>query len=282
MDAGANAPQEPPIALQQRSSRLTFNERSISPSTRGGRFRNSTSSPSPGPSSYRSPSSQRATSRSRLVGDSDINTANGFAKRGNNKFTNGSPSPTGNDDNGRATSKARKAARDFKVSKDVRARLPSAIARFAGWRDPAKGGPPYTVLPIPPFSWLKRLPLKYETWLLSTVGSFVSIALIEVIMSASFPNNGTILIVASFGASAVLCFGTIESPLAQPRHLVGGQVISAILAVCITKLFRLSPHYRIENTIVPRELDHIVWINAALSMALSLLAMQITGTVHPP
>lgn len=115
-----------------------------------------------------------------------------------------------------------------------------------------------------------------------TVGSFVGIALIEVIISAAFPNDGTILIVASYGASAVLCFGTIESPLAQPRHLIGGQVLSCILAVCVTKLFRLSPHYELSDTIVPGELNHIVWINGALSMALSLLLMQMTGTVHPP
>lgn len=117
---------------------------------------------------------------------------------------------------------------------------------------------------------------------ITTVGSFVGIALIEVIISAAFPNDGTILIVASYGASAVLCFGTIESPLAQPRHLIGGQVLSCILAVCVTKLFRLSPHYELSDTIVPGELNHIVWINGALSMALSILLMQMTGTVHPP
>lgn len=90
------------------------------------------------------------------------------------------------------------------------------------------------------------------------------------------------MLVASFGASAVLIYGTIESPLAQPRHLVGGQVLSCILSVAITRLFRKASGYEISNAVIPGELNHIVWINGALNMALSLLLMQITGTVHPP
>ena len=91
-----------------------------------------------------------------------------------------------------------------------------------------------------------------------------------------------LLAVASFGASAVLCYGTIESPLAQPRHLVGGQVLSCILSVAITRLFRKASGYELSNAVIPGELNHVVWINGALNMALSLLLMQITGTVHPP
>jgi hypothetical protein len=262
--------QEPPVALQARSSRLTFREdsldrpNSLSPGRSSQGFGSSAASSS-GPN-HRVRSATQATSGPRLL-------------NGNSSGKSSSQSPVSS--NGRATPKARKSVADLKVSQDVRARLPAILQRFSGYRDPSTSAP-YSPLPFPPFTWLARLPLQYETWILSTIGSFGGIALIEVVMSAAFPNDGTILIVASFGASAVLCYGTIESPLAQPRHLVGGQVLSCILAVCITRLFRLSPYYQLSETIIPGELNHIVWINAALSMALSLLLMQITGTVHPP
>lgn len=171
--------------------------------------------------------------------------------------------------------------RDWKVSRDVRSRLPPILQRFSGYRDPQLQ-PPFPPISFPPFSWLRYLSLKHETWLLSCIGSFVSIALIEVVMSAAFPNHDTVLIIASFGASAVLCFSTIESPLAQPRHLLGGQILSAVLGVGLQRLFRMANGYRLGDTIGPDELKHVVWINGALAMSLSLLLMQVTGTVHPP
>ncbi len=101
-------------------------------------------------------------------------------------------------------------------------------------------------------------------------------------MAAAFPDSNTILIVASFGASAVLSFSTIESPLAQPRHLVGGQVLSVVLGVILNRLFSLSRGYVLENAIQPGTLHNLNWVDGALSMALSLLVMQMTGTIHPP
>lgn len=171
--------------------------------------------------------------------------------------------------------------RDWKVSRDIRTRLPPILQRFSGYRDPQLQ-PPFPPIPFPPFSWLRYLSLKHETWLLSFIGSLVGIALIEIIMSISFPNHDTVLIVASFGASAVLCFATIESPLAQPRHLLGGQILSVILGVGLNRLFRMAHSYRLGDTIGQNELGHVVWINGALAMSLSLLLMQVTGTVHPP
>lgn len=107
--------------------------------------------------------------------------------------------------------------------------------------------------------------------------------LIEIVMSTTiFVDSGTPLIIASFGAGAVLCFGTIESPLAQPRHVFGGQVISAIIGVCVTKLFRLSSAYVLDDTTTTGELGRPVWVSAAISFGLAFLAMQVTGTTHPP
>ncbi|BEI79572.1 hypothetical protein CcaverHIS002_0101010 [Cutaneotrichosporon cavernicola] len=169
----------------------------------------------------------------------------------------------------------------FTWHRDMREYLPPIVRRFFGYREPGTKAP-YQPLPFPPFTWFARLPLKYEVWLMSFIASFVGIALIEIVMIAGFPDEGVIMIVASFGASAVLTFATIDSPLAQPRHLVGGQVVSAIASVAITRCFRHATGYHLEETTSHDGLKHVVWINGALAMAAALLAMQVTGTTHPP
>lgn len=76
------------------------------------------------------------------------------------------------------------------------------------------------------------------------------------------------------GASAVLVFGAMEAPLAQPRALVFGHFFSALTGVCITKLFSLMPdHARFES---------LRWLAASLSTAIAIVIMQLTGTTHPP
>ncbi|WOO79154.1 Transmembrane protein [Vanrija pseudolonga] len=176
------------------------------------------------------------------------------------------------------------------VERDLRTYLPPGVRRFLGYReqDPSKAGDdedaelPAMPLPFPPFSWLAHIPLKYEIWLLSFLGSFVGIALVEIVNATGFADRGVPLIIASFGATAVLVYGTSESPLAQPRHVLGGHVVSAVLGVAVTKLFRHATAYHLTQTAEKGALEHLVWLNGALCMALSLLAMQITGTVHPP
>ncbi|OAL27908.1 hypothetical protein AYO22_03253 [Fonsecaea multimorphosa] len=87
-------------------------------------------------------------------------------------------------------------------------------------------------------------------------------------------------IITSFGASAVLLFGVIESPVAQPRNFVLGHFISAFVGTAITRLFVLNGSYQgyLDNT----NFHPSTFINGGLSMATSLLAMLITGTAHPP
>lgn len=63
----------------------------------------------------------------------------------------------------------------------------------------------------------------------------------------------------------MLVYGVIESPLAQPRNLIGGHLVSAIIGVTVQKLF-----------------PELLWIAAPLAVSLSIIAMQITKTLHPP
>lgn len=76
------------------------------------------------------------------------------------------------------------------------------------------------------------------------------------------------------GAAAVLVYGAIESPLAQPRALLGGHFIAALIGVSITKLFSLLHN--------EQKFDELRWLAGSLSTATAIVAMQITETTHPP
>ncbi|KAL2395106.1 hypothetical protein ABEF93_000115 [Exophiala dermatitidis] len=170
----------------------------------------------------------------------------------------------------------------FKVHRDYRASLPPIISRFTGYRAP-EAEPPYEPLPFPPFTWLTKIPLRLEVWIFGWIGAFGGILLIEAIMSTSTAFRDvyhTPTIITSFGASAVLLFGVIESPVAQPRNFVLGHFISALVGTAITRLWVLNGSYQgwLDNT----EFHPSTFINGGLSMATSLLAMLITGTAHPP
>jgi CBS domain-containing membrane protein len=97
------------------------------------------------------------------------------------------------------------------------------------------------------------------------LGAFVGIGLIGFLNSKLLPPEINVFLIGSFGASSVLIYGIINSPLAQPRNLIGGHLISAITGVTIHMLF-----------------PEMVWLSAALAVALSIVLMQITQTLHPP
>jgi CBS domain-containing membrane protein len=97
------------------------------------------------------------------------------------------------------------------------------------------------------------------------LGGFFGIGIIGFISSHYFTLNDNLFLIGSFGASAVLVYGATNSPLAQPRNLVGGHLVSAIVGVAIHKL-------------IPAE----VWLSSALAVSTAIVMMQITKTVHPP
>lgn len=72
----------------------------------------------------------------------------------------------------------------------------------------------------------------------------------------------------------MLVFGAIEAPLAQPRALVFGHFFSALIGICITKLFSLMPDQE--------RFESLRWLAASLSTALAIAVMQLTATTHPP
>jgi CBS-domain-containing membrane protein len=99
----------------------------------------------------------------------------------------------------------------------------------------------------------------------SWLGSFLGIAAVAALHYRYFEGTPFIMIIGSFGASAVLIYGAIKSPLAQPRNLLGGHIISAIIGVTTIKI--CGP---------------FLWLAAALAVSVSIAVMHATKTLHPP
>ncbi|KAI8687493.1 hypothetical protein NCS55_00000800 [Fusarium keratoplasticum] len=170
----------------------------------------------------------------------------------------------------------------FKLREDYRARLPTHVSRFTGYHPP-NATAPYDPLPFPPFSWLRHIPMKLEICVFTWCGAFGGILLIEAIMSTSTAFHDVYnapLIITSFGASAVLLFCAIESPLAQPRNFVLGHFVSALAGTAITRLFVLNPYYHV--FLDEGGFHANVFVNGGISMATSALGQFLIGAVHPP
>ena len=67
----------------------------------------------------------------------------------------------------------------------------------------------------------------------SWLGSVIGIAACGLLSTLYFESRDATLLIGSFGASAVLIYAAIKSPLAQPRNLLGGHVISAVVGVAV-------------------------------------------------
>ena len=66
----------------------------------------------------------------------------------------------------------------------------------------------------------------------SWLGAFLGIGPVA-FLDGWLEKTDLLLLIGSFGASAVLIYGAIKSPLAQPRNLVGGHLISALIGVTV-------------------------------------------------
>ena len=109
-----------------------------------------------------------------------------------------------------------------------------------------------------------RVPLKHILW--SGLGSFLGIFLIGYLgRYCQFSNTECLFLVGSFGASAVLVYGAPLAQLSQPRNLIGGHVISALIGVTVFFLFGSSEV-----------------LAGAIAVSGSIMAMHITRTLHPP
>lgn len=105
----------------------------------------------------------------------------------------------------------------------------------------------------------------YKEHFWAFLGSFIGIGIIAWLQSQTLPQSDVVYLIGSFGASSVLVYGVIQSPLAQPRNLIGGHLVSAIIGVSVQQF---APD--------------ILWLTAPLAVSLSIVLMQVTKTLHPP
>ena len=97
--------------------------------------------------------------------------------------------------------------------------------------------------------------------LFSSLGAFVCIRFLAYLNSSI---EGAIWLIPPFGASMVLVMAVYDSPLAKPKNLILGHILSALSGVII--------FYLLGNT----------FISLGLGVALAVFVMMMTNTVHPP
>lgn len=109
---------------------------------------------------------------------------------------------------------------------------------------------------------ISKAPLapKLTDSLWAVLGAFIAIGGTMLLTSAS----GYSWLMAPFGATCVLVFGLPDSPLAQPRSVIGGHLVSAMIGLILLMI-----------------LGNDWWVQS-LAVGLAILGMQQTRTVHAP
>ena len=107
----------------------------------------------------------------------------------------------------------------------------------------------------------KNLLKNYQNVLISSLGAFLCIFLIAYFNSVDETN---IWLIPPFGASLVLVMAVHDSPLAQPRNVFFGHILSASSGVFLFYLLGNSP------------------ISISLALSLAIILMMVTKTIHPP
>ena len=97
--------------------------------------------------------------------------------------------------------------------------------------------------------------------IISALGAFLCISLIAFINSY---DDFNIWLIPPFGATRVLVMAVHESPLAQPKNIFFGHILSALSGVLIYFFLGMS------------------FLSIGLAVAISVWAMMITKTIHPP
>ena len=102
---------------------------------------------------------------------------------------------------------------------------------------------------------------KYKNILISAFGAFLCMFLIAYFNSIDSTN---VWLIPPFGASLVLVMAVHESPLASPRNVFFGHVLSASSGVLM--------FYFLGNSA----------LSIALGLGFAISLMMLTKTVHPP
>ncbi len=97
--------------------------------------------------------------------------------------------------------------------------------------------------------------------IISGFGAFLCISALAYLNSHDESN---LWLIPPFGASMVLVMAAHESPLAHPKNVFFGHIISAFSGVFIFAIFGFS------------------YLSVGLGVGLAIFLMMLTKTVHPP
>ncbi len=93
------------------------------------------------------------------------------------------------------------------------------------------------------------------------IGSAIAIGLLSYLETSM---SDVALLMAPFGATAVLVFGVPDSPLAQTKNVILGHFITAFIGLFFVQYIGVSP------------------LTLALATGLGVTAMLVSKTTHPP
>ncbi len=109
-----------------------------------------------------------------------------------------------------------------------------------------------------------RKPVSKIIW--SWIGAFLGIHLVAILgQYLELVSVDSLFLIGSFGASAVLVYGAPLAEFSQPRNLVGGHVVSAVVGSTVFMLVG-------EASIMA----------SSTAVSLAIAAMHFTRTLHPP
>lgn len=102
------------------------------------------------------------------------------------------------------------------------------------------------------------------TTLKQAMVTLIGATLAVLILSLVYPLTGLNILLAPFGATCALLFALPDSPLAQPKNIVFGHLITAFIGLLFFHFFGFTP------------------LSVALSVGVAIAAMRLTSTTHPP
>jgi CBS-domain-containing membrane protein len=105
----------------------------------------------------------------------------------------------------------------------------------------------------------------YPKWRESVVTGLGGALAIAILYALAADLKLVTCFVAPFGATCALVFGLPTSPVSQPRNVIGGHMLSALVGVVV---FSVS--------------GQATWLTMGLAVGLAMVAMSVTRTYHPP
>lgn len=116
---------------------------------------------------------------------------------------------------------------------------------------------------------IERSTTRHGEKIISALGAFLGILTVYWVTRWCFPDGfmhtaGTLIMVTSMGASAVLLFAVPQGALSQPWSVIGGHLLSAFVGVSVQQLFPDQP-----------------W-TPALAVGLAVGVMHYLQCMHPP